>query len=109
MRPDAMSLAAPGSVRLGGLLGTALEASRRGRLAKFIVDEKSPAIELFHPDRVRANQEGDWYGEHAGKWLYAASRAAADSDDAGLADRVRQVAEYLVSVQAPDGYLNTAS
>jgi uncharacterized protein len=107
MRPDAISLALPGSVRLGGLLGTAIEASRRGRLSKFIVDEKSPAIELFHPDRVRANHEGDWYGEHAGKWLYAASRAAADSDDGGLADRVRRVAEYLVSVQESDGYLGT--
>lgn len=111
MRPDVMSpalaLAPPGSVRLGGLLGTAIEASRRGRLSKFIVDEKSPAIELFHPDRVRANQEGDWYGEHAGKWLYAAARAAADSDDAGLANRVRRVAEYLVSVQGADGYLGT--
>jgi uncharacterized protein len=107
MRPDAMTLAPPGSVRLGGLLGTAIEASRRGRLSKFIVDEKSPAIELFHPDRVSKNQEGDWYGEHAGKWLYAASRAAAGSDDGGLADRVRRVAEYLISVQGPDGYLGT--
>jgi uncharacterized protein len=107
MRPDAMSLAPPGSVRLGGLLGTAIEASRRGRLSKFIVDERSPAIELFHPARVSKNQEGDWYGEHAGKWLYAASRAAADSDDGGLADRVRRVAAYLVGVQGPDGYLGT--
>ena len=29
------------------------------------------------PAHAHANHEGDWYGEHAGKWLYAASKAAA--------------------------------
>ena len=93
------------SVRLGGLLGDALEANRRGRLSHFITGPDSPAIAIFDPDRRDRNEEGDWYGEHAGKWLAAAAKAAARSDDAALQARVLAVADHLVSVQAPDGYL----
>ncbi len=94
-------------VELGGLLGEALDANRRGRLSHFIVDERSPAIAVFSPERRRTNVEGDWYGEHAGKWLYAAAKAAARSGDAALAAHVREVADYLVSIQEEDGYLGT--
>jgi len=100
-----MQFASPGAVQLGGILGEALAANHRGRLAKFIVDETSPAIALFAPAHAHANHAGDWYGEHAGKWLYAASKAAARTGDAALSDRVRRVADYLVSVQDTDGYL----
>jgi len=94
-------------VRLGGPLGAALEASRRGRLFHFITDERSPAVALFDRERAAANLEGDWYGEHAGKWLWAAARAAAGGGDDVLAARVRRVADHLVSLQEPDGYLGT--
>ena len=67
-----------------GVLGEALAANHRGRLAKFIVDETSPAIAIFAPAHAHANHDGDWYGEHAGKWLYAASKAAARTGDAAL-------------------------
>jgi DUF1680 family protein len=93
------------TVRLHGILGEALAANHRGRLAKFIVDETSPAIAIFAPAHAHANHAGDWYGEHAGKWLYAASKAAARTDDAVLRDRVRRVADYLVGLQDKDGYL----
>jgi DUF1680 family protein len=93
------------TVRLHGILGEALAANHRGRLAKFIVDETSPAIAIFAPAHAHANRAGDWYGEHAGKWLYAASKAAARTDDAVLRDRVRRVADYLVGLQDKDGYL----
>jgi DUF1680 family protein len=93
------------SVQLHGLLGAALAANHRGRLASFIVDETSPAIAIFAPAHARANLAGDWYGEHAGKWLYAASKAAARTGDAALMDRVRRVADYLVGLQDADGYL----
>lgn len=92
-------------VQLEGLLGAALEANRRGRLSHFIVDETSPAIAIFDPAHAAHNQEGDWYGEHAGKWLYAAAKAAARSQDAALIDNLHRVAGYLVSVQQADGYL----
>lgn len=101
------SEAATKDVRLGGLLGDALDANLRGRLSHFIVDETSPAIALFAPERRASNTEGDWYGEHAGKWLVAAAKAVARSGDPALAASLRRVADFLVSVQEPDGYLGT--
>ena len=91
--------------KLHGILGEALAANHRGRLASFIVDETSPAIAIFAPEHAHANQAGDWYGEHAGKWLYAASKAAARTGDATLLGRVKRVADYLVSLQDADGYM----
>jgi DUF1680 family protein len=90
-----------------GLLGDALEANLRGRLARFIVGPASPAIALFAPQVRDGNLEGDWYGEHAGKWLVATAQAVARSDDPGLRTCLREVADYLLSVQEPDGYLGT--
>jgi hypothetical protein len=92
---------------LRGLLGDALDANLRGRLTHFIVDETSPAIALFAPERRARNTEGDWYGEHAGKWLVAAAKAVARSHDPALTRSLRRVADFLVSVQEPDGYLGT--
>lgn len=97
----------PIQVTLGGLLGDAVEASRRGRLHRFIAGPASPAIALFARSVAAHNREGDWYGEHAGKWLVAASRAAARSGDAELADHVRAVADFLCDQQDGDGYLGT--
>lgn len=94
-------------VALGGLLGDALDANRRGRLSHFITGADSPAIALFSPAHRAQNIEGDWYGEHAGKWLSAAARAYARSDDAGLGAHLREVADYLLLVQEDDGYLGT--
>ena len=104
-RECALQFAAADGVQLHGVLGDALAASHRGRLCKFIVDETSPAIAIFAPSHAHANCTGDWYGEHAGKWLYAASKAAARTGDAALLDRVRRVADYLVGLQEADGYL----
>ena len=95
------------SVRLQGLLGEALDANLAGRLSHFIVDERSPAIAIFASEARARNQEGDWYGEHAGKWLVAAAKAAARSGDADLLTRVRRVCDFLVDSQEADGYLGT--
>lgn len=94
-------------VELEGLLGDALEASRRGRLSHFIVDANSPAIAVFAAEHASTNLEGDWYGEHAGKWLVAAARAACRTQDAALAATVRRITDHLISLQQPDGYLGT--
>jgi uncharacterized protein len=94
-------------VRLRGLLGDALDANRRGRLSRFIIDETSPALRLFAAAHRERNTEGDWYGEHAGKWLIAAARAAARSGDAVLRQRVQHGARWLADQQLPDGYLGT--
>ncbi len=103
---DIRPLSAP-RVMLGGLLGKALAASQAGRLSRFIVDETSPAIALYRPDAVRGNVEGDWYGEHAGKWLHAAAKSAARTGDETLATSVKRVADYLVGRQDANGYLGT--
>ncbi len=92
---------------LGGLLGEALAANVTGRLSGFVVDARSPAIALFADERRSANVAGDWYGEHAGKWLYAASRAASRTGDAALAASVQSVAAWLIGRQEADGYLGT--
>ncbi len=92
-------------VELGGLLGNALEASRRGRLSHFITGADSPAIAVFAAAHASGNLEGDWYGEHAGKWLIAAARAAQRSQDAALMANVRSVVDHLIGLQQPDGYL----
>ncbi|MGH8179277.1 MAG: glycoside hydrolase family 127 protein [Steroidobacter sp.] len=102
-----MKFGAPGRVRLGGVLGAALDANRSGRLTQFVSGATSPPIALFDPAHVRQNHEGDWYGEHAGKWLYAAARAANRTANAALTANVRRVADYLIGVQDADGYLGT--
>ena len=101
----AQYLAPPGAVTLDGVLGEALAANHHGRLSHFITDETSPAIAIFAPATVAANEGGDWYGEHAGKWLAAAARAAARSGDKALLGRVRRVADWLIEQQDADGYL----
>ena len=92
-------------VRLGGLLGMALAVNHSGRLTHFITDENSPAIALFNPEKVSRNEAGDWYGEHAGKWLYAAAKAAHRTGDEKLKDSVLRVAGHLLALQDSDGYL----
>ncbi len=103
----AMEFPAPGAVQLGGVLGHALTANHTGRLTHFITDETSPAIALFAPAHAQRNEQGDWYGEHAGKWLSAAAKAAQRTGDAQLSATVRRVADYLLSRQDADGYLGT--
>ncbi|WP_202049616.1 beta-L-arabinofuranosidase domain-containing protein [Sphingomonas sp. So64.6b] len=103
--PGAMTFAAPDAVALGGVLGEALAANHRGRLSRFIVDETSPAIALFEAAETCCNIAGDWYGEHAGKWLQAATRAAIRTGDKALLEHVRHVADHLVALQDSDGYL----
>ena len=83
----------PVQVRLGGLLGDALAANQSGRLSHFIIDETSPAIEIFDPARRAHNNEGDWYGEHAGKWLCATAKSAARNPDPGLVANLLRVAD----------------
>jgi len=102
-----MNFPSPSGVQLDGLLGSALASSLTGHLARFIQTEASPPIALFCPDHRDHNREGDWYGEHAGKWLCAAARAVERTGDVTLAASVRRVADYLINVQAPDGYLGT--
>lgn len=98
-------LIAPAAVQLDGVFGQMLDANRSGRLSSFIVDENSPSISIFGQAHKQQNQEGDWYGEHAGKWLSATARAVAQGDQPQLAVNLRRVADWLISQQDEDGYL----
>lgn len=97
----------PACITLDGLLGTALAASKSAHLLHFIRDEHSRPLSLFCPEHRQHNQEGDWYGEHAGKWLCAAALAVERTGDNELRSNLRRVAEFLVGLQEPDGYLGT--
>ena len=92
------------SVVVGGLLGHAIDAGYNGRLAHYINSPESEAIALFSPEVV-AKGKGGWRGEHAGKWMYAASRAYERTGYAQLRENLVSVADYLVSLQEEDGYL----
>ncbi len=83
----------------------AAERSRRGRLRTFVTGADSEPVRLF--DRLRRCSPGDWYGEHAGKWLIAASLAASRARDDELSSRVALVAEWLCDQQDDNGYLGT--
>ncbi len=97
----------PSRIALGGLLGEALTASQSTHLSRFVQDENSPPIALFCPEHTAQNHEGDWYGEHAGKWLWAAARAVRRTGDQALSTNLRRVTGYLVGRQSADGYLGT--
>jgi DUF1680 family protein len=105
--PPALRFPPLSDVRWDGVLGDAITASCENRLKHFIVDETSVPIALFSEEQAEKNTTGRYWGEHAGKWLFAASRAAARTGDAALAGRVRHIADYLVSTQRPDGYIGT--
>jgi len=100
-----MTLVPPQQVTLQGLLGDALAANRNGRLSTFIVDEHSAPISIFGQAHKHQNHEGDWYGEHAGKWLSATARAVAQGGQPPLEAALRRVADWLISQQDDDGYL----
>lgn len=76
-------------------------------MSAFLVDAESEPLHLFNPEARVNNTAGDWYGEHVGKWLVAASARARWSGDPEWVERVNTVAEGLVSFQEPSGYLGT--
>ena len=92
------------SVVVGGMLGHAIDAGYDGRLAQYITGPDSYAINLFSPEKI-AQGKGGWQGEHAGKWLYAASKAYERTGDPALLGKLTSVADYLISRQEKDGYL----
>lgn len=90
-------------------LGIAVDASLNARLKRFITDRESEPVALFDPHVKVETDTGDWYGEHLGKWLCAASLACKRTGDeeifASLSDVVRALCEW----QEEDGSLSTAS
>ncbi len=90
------------SVVLGGILGNSVDANYNGRISLFINSPESPAIQIYTPEKATS---GGWKGEHAGKWLYAASHAYSRTQDPKLLSNIISVADFLISQQQDNGYI----
>ena len=99
----------PAEVSVKGLLGEALSVSRQGRLRELPQWKDGELIKMFSPQIRDQHDKTDWYGEHAGKWLYTTAMAVRQTSDAGLKDLLLKTADELVSNQAADGYLGVYS
>jgi len=97
---DTFSPAEPGSIQLQGFLGERCLKNERARLLN--KDEQ----ELLSGFQHRPGKQA-WAGEHAGKWLHAATLAWAYTKDSELKNKLDRVAAALVATQHPDGYLGT--
>lgn len=92
-----------------GPVGDAVRTSFDNRVMHFIQDEESEAIQLFTEEMRAHSNSGDWYGEHAGKWLVTAGYAWRRTHSDELASRIASVTKYLQNHQEADGYLGTYS
>jgi uncharacterized protein len=99
----------PSFVQINGILGTAISSSWKGRLTELPTWDDGILINMFSKDSRAVHDKTDWYGEHAGKWLYAAAIAARQTHDEVLTNQLLNTANYLVATQEEDGYLGTYS
>lgn len=103
------SLLDPANVSVKGLLGQAISISERGRLRTLPGWNNGVLITMFSTEARNKNKTTDWYGEHAGKWLYSAALAVARTGDDTLKALLFKTADYLVDNQEADGYLGSYS
>lgn len=85
-----------------GLLGERMRVNLQGRLLH--VDERG----LLEGFQHRPGKQ-PWIGEHAGKFLHAASNTWAYTGDERLKALMDRIAQALIAAQLPDGYLGTYS
>lgn len=85
----------------GGVLGTRYDAGAKNRL--LVVDEND-LLDCFERRNV---PHQDWQGEHAGKFLHAASLTWANTQSAALKAKLDSVVTRLLATQEADGYLGT--
>ncbi len=97
---DRFSPVDPGAVQLQGFLGERCGKNERARL---LTKNEDDLLSGFQ------NRPGNqaWVGEHAGKWLHAATLAWAYTKSEALRAKLDRVASALVAAQQPDGYLGT--
>jgi DUF1680 family protein len=98
--PDVAVTLPPSAVRLKGFLGRRVLNNERNRLLR--VDEDA----LLAGFRRRPGEQA-WIGEHAGKFIHAATLAWANSGDPELKVKLDRVVRELIRTQEPDGYLGT--
>src|SRR5664280_1049459 len=100
MVADAQDFVQPDRTQLKRWIGTRIQASEANRLAK--IDPER----LLEGYRKRPGRQ-TWDGEHAGKWLHAATLAWVNTGDPLLRQKMDYVAAELVKCQLADGYLGT--
>lgn len=99
---DVVHLADPSGVILEWYTGDRVRANWKARLMNVDVDV------LLEGFRNRPGKH-PWIGEHAGKWLHAATLSWAYSRDSDLKEKLDLVVSGLLKTQEPDGYLGTYS
>ncbi|MBK9313988.1 MAG: glycoside hydrolase family 127 protein [Acidobacteria bacterium] len=97
---DRFSIVDPGNIKLQGPLGDRCLKNERAWLLTKNEDD------LLDGFRMRPGKQA-WTGEHAGKWLHAASLAYAYTRDEALRSKLDRVTSALISTQQEDGYLGT--
>lgn len=98
--PDRQSFQPPDQVHFGGWLGSRIDANWSNRLLQ--VDTGR----LLEGYRKRPGRQS-WDGEHAGKWLHAATLAWVYSGDPALRAKLDDTVRELIKCQLADGYLGT--
>ena len=104
----------PDAVRLKGLVGERVDASRLNRLRHqeeyhllWPFQEHCPVgwpqRDAPHPEITR----GDWQGEFIGTWVDAASTAAWHAGDCELRSKIDALVKDWLATQEEDGYLGT--
>jgi DUF1680 family protein len=99
----------PSNVSMQGILGDAIQISEKGRLMSLPTWKDGTLIKMFSVEARAKNNTTDWYGEHAGKWLYSTAFAVKRTGNEQLKQLLFSTADYLVSTQEADGYLGSYS
>lgn len=99
----------PSAIVVKGLLGDEIQSSEKGRLLLLPDWNDGQLIKMFSEEYRAKNKTNDWYGEHAGKWLYSTTLAVKRTDNAELKELLFKTADQLISYQDKDGYLGSYS
>jgi DUF1680 family protein len=97
---DRFSPINPGEVQLQGFLG---ERCKKNESARLLTKNENELLAGF----LRRPGEQAWVGEHAGKWLHAATLTWAHTKSEAMRAKLDRVASSLIATQQPDGYLGT--
>lgn len=99
---DAFTPAEIGAAHFDGYLGQRITVNTDQRLLTIDLDS------ILEPYVHRPGPHA-WAGEHAGKFLHAATLDWQRTGDARVKERMDRVAQALIKSQLPDGYLGTYS
>jgi hypothetical protein len=99
----------PSGVSVKGLLGQEIQSSEEGRLHLLPTWNAGQLIKMFSEEYRANNKTNDWYGEHAGKWLYSTTLAVERTGNLELKELLFKTANELMSYQDHDGYLGSYS